>query len=163
MKETLRTAAVQFESKPADKAANFRNIELFAGQAAAQNVRLIVFPECCVTGYWFIRNLSLEQLAALAEPVPEGQSTRRLTELARRHGLSIGAGLGVPLNELREHLLKHYDARYDIHPRKLEELVADIFRNHGHRVELTSFSKDGGIDLFLFLEWQLLQTLVKWV
>ena len=54
-------------------------------QAAAQGVRLIVFPECCITGYWFIRNLSVEQLAALAEPIPDGPSTRRLIALARKH------------------------------------------------------------------------------
>src|SRR5206468_5508942 len=62
-------------------------------QAAAQGVRLVVFPECCITGYWFIRNLSLEQLAALAEPVPDGPSTRRLSDLARRHRVTLGAGL----------------------------------------------------------------------
>jgi predicted amidohydrolase len=37
--------------------------------------------------------LTVEQLAALAEPVPDGPSTRRLVELARRHKLTIGAGL----------------------------------------------------------------------
>ncbi|MHB8522964.1 MAG: nitrilase family protein [Limisphaerales bacterium] len=92
-KRTLRVAAVQFESQPADKDANFKKVERFVEQAVMQGVRLIVFPECCLTGYWFIRNLSVEQLAALAEPIPDGPSTRRLIELARRHGLTIGAGL----------------------------------------------------------------------
>jgi predicted amidohydrolase len=89
----LRAAAVQFESSPADKNANFHKIESFVEQAADQGVKLVVFPECCITGYWFIRNLSVEQLAALAEPIPEGPSIRRLIDLARRHGISIGAGL----------------------------------------------------------------------
>jgi N-carbamoylputrescine amidase len=89
----LRVAAVQMESLPGDKDANFRKVENFIGQAAAQGVRLIVFPECCLTGYWFIRNLDLKQLAALAEPIPDGPSTQRLRELARRHGLTLGAGL----------------------------------------------------------------------
>src|SRR3954468_25081961 len=88
-KRTLRVAAVQFESLAGDKQANFRKIESFVAQAAAQGVRLVVFPECCITGYWFIRNLSLEQLAALAEPIPNGPSTRRLIELARRHRVTI--------------------------------------------------------------------------
>jgi N-carbamoylputrescine amidase len=92
-KRTLRVAAVQFESVPADKSANFRKIQAFVEQTAAQGVRLIVFPECCITGYWFIRNLPLEQLAALAEPVPGGPSTRRLAELARQHRVTLGAGL----------------------------------------------------------------------
>src|SRR5882762_9515761 len=88
----LRVASVQMEHTDGDKQANFAKIEQFAAQAAAQNAQLAVFPECCVTGYWFIRNLSTEQLAALAEPVPDGPSTRRLCELARRHSLTIGAG-----------------------------------------------------------------------
>jgi predicted amidohydrolase len=89
---TLRAAAVQFESKPADKEANFQKIERFTEAAVAQGAQLIVFPECCVTGYWFIRNLSVEQLAALAEEIPDGPSTRRLVDLARRRGVTIGAG-----------------------------------------------------------------------
>src|SRR5258706_11503802 len=93
VKRALRVAAVQFESLPGDKNANFRKIESFVDQAAAQGVRLVVFPECCITGYWFIRNLSVEQLAALAEPIPDGPSTRRLIGLARRHGVTVGAGL----------------------------------------------------------------------
>src|SRR5580765_4221481 len=92
-KRTLRVASVQFESLPGDKQANFRKIETFVTQAAAQGVRLVVFPECCITGYWFIRNLSVEQLAALAEPIPDGPSTRRLIDLARKHGITVGAGL----------------------------------------------------------------------
>src|SRR5258705_4325558 len=92
-KRTLRVASVQFESAPGDKDANFRKIEAFVAQAAREDVRLIVFPECCITGYWFIRNLSVEQLAALAEPIPNGPSTRRLVDLARRHGVTVGAGL----------------------------------------------------------------------
>lgn len=92
-KRRLRVAAVQFESAPADKETNFRKIETFVEQAVAQGVRLIVFPECCITGYWFIRNLSVEQLAALAEPIPDGPSTRRLIKLARQHRVTLGAGL----------------------------------------------------------------------
>jgi predicted amidohydrolase len=88
----LRAAAVQFESAPADKEANFRKIEAFTADAARRGVRLIVFPECCVTGYWFIRNLSVDQLGALAEPIPAGPSTQRLRELAQRHDITIGAG-----------------------------------------------------------------------
>jgi predicted amidohydrolase len=88
-----RVASVQFESKPSDKEANFLKIEGFVKDAVAQGVRLIVFPECCITGYWFIRELSVEALTALAEPVPDGPSTRRLISLAREHRVSIGAGL----------------------------------------------------------------------
>jgi predicted amidohydrolase len=92
-KAVLRTGAVQFESLAGDKDANFGKLERFTREAAAQGVGLVVFPECCITGYWFIRNLSVEQLRALAEPIPEGPSTRRLIELARKHRVTLGAGL----------------------------------------------------------------------
>src|SRR4026209_887785 len=92
-RRTLRVASVQFESAPGDKAANFRKVEAFLERAARQNVRLIVFPECCLTGYWFIRNLTVEALAQLAEPVFEGPSSRRLIELAKKFEMTIGAGL----------------------------------------------------------------------
>ena len=92
-KRILRVASVQFESTPGDKDANFRKIEAFVDQAARQRVRLIVFPECCVTGYWFIRNLSVKALAQMAEPIFDGPSSQRLIELAKKFGMTIGAGL----------------------------------------------------------------------
>jgi predicted amidohydrolase len=89
----LRVSAVQMESAPGDKEANFSKVERLVREAAEQGVRLILFPECCLTGYWFIRNLPEEQLAALAEPVPNGPSVHRLADLAQKHQLTIGAGL----------------------------------------------------------------------
>ena len=81
------------ESKAGDKAANFARMETFVEQAAGEGVKLIVFPECCITGYWFIRNLAPEDLVNLSEPVFDGESSQRLIALAVKHGMSIGAGL----------------------------------------------------------------------
>lgn len=89
----IRVASVQFESAPGDKEANFRKIEAFTAEAAAKGVKLVVFPEGCISGYWFVRNLTVEQLGALAEPIPSGPSTQRLVAIARRHGVTVGAGL----------------------------------------------------------------------
>src|ERR1051325_9327025 len=89
----LRVASVQFESSPGDKEVNFDKIETFVAEAARQKVRLVIFPECSITGYWFIRNLSLKELSRLAEPIFDGPSSRRLIELAGKFGLTIGAGL----------------------------------------------------------------------
>ena len=55
------------ESLPADKVANLRTIERFVEQAAGQGARLVLFPECCITGYWFMRNLSADQSAQTSE------------------------------------------------------------------------------------------------
>src|SRR5262245_26202158 len=90
---TIRVASVQMESAPGDKEANFRKVESFTAAAAKQGATLVVFPECCLSGYWFMRNLTAEQLAALAEPVPDGPSVKRLRALAESSGLIIGAGL----------------------------------------------------------------------
>jgi predicted amidohydrolase len=89
----IRAASVQFEHAAGDKAANFEKIRHFAREAAAQQVEIVAFPECCITGYWFLRNQSRGQLLDLAEPVPEGPSTRALLELSAEHRMTIGAGL----------------------------------------------------------------------
>ena len=90
----IRVASVQFEHAPGDKAANLAKIRHFVGEAAAQGVEIVAFPECCITGYWFLRNLSREQLLALAEPVPDGPSTRALAgpRQGARHDHRRGAG-----------------------------------------------------------------------
>ncbi len=89
----IRVAAVQFEHADGDKRANLDKVESFTRQAAGQGVEIIVFPECCLTGYWFLRKLSRPDLLALAEPVFEGPSSRALSALAQEHGLTLGAGL----------------------------------------------------------------------
>ncbi len=86
-------AAVQFECTPADKKANLSKIRAFVEEAANRRVELLAFPECCITGYWFIRNLAGEAVRRLAEPVFDGPSTRCLLEWSRGYGITIGAGL----------------------------------------------------------------------
>lgn len=84
---------MQFEHVPGDKLANLAKIRSFVEKAAKRGVELIVFPECCVTGYWFLRKLNRDEFAALAEPVFDGPSTQCLIALAREYKMSIGAGL----------------------------------------------------------------------
>lgn len=49
--------------------------------------------------------------------------------------------------ELITHLAKHPELIYELHPRKFEELVAEIFRDLGYETVLTPKSKDGGRDV----------------
>jgi predicted amidohydrolase len=88
----LRVAAVQMESAAGDKDANLATIETFVARAGGRGVQLVVFPECCITGYWFLRNLTPRQLDDLAEPLDGGPSVGRLAALARAYGIGIGAG-----------------------------------------------------------------------
>ena len=89
----VRAAAVQFEHAPGDKRANLGRIRGFVQGAARQGVEIIAFPECCITGYWFLRRLSREGLVELAEPVFDGPSPRALLTLAVENQMTIGAGL----------------------------------------------------------------------
>jgi predicted amidohydrolase len=89
----IRVAAVQVEHAAGDKQANLGKIRQFVEQAARQRVQLIVFPECCITGYWFLRHLSREELTKLAEPVFDGPASRTLRGLAKEFQMTVGAGL----------------------------------------------------------------------
>jgi predicted amidohydrolase len=89
----IKAAAVQIEHVNGDKEANLVKIAGFVAQARSQDVQLIIFPECCVTGYWFLRNLPREAIAALAESVPAGPTSHELSRLAQESGLTIGAGI----------------------------------------------------------------------
>lgn len=90
---TIRAAAIQMESRPGDKPANLATLERLLLDALSFGAELVVFPECCIPGYWFLRKLTADQLQALAEPIPTGPSVQRLLELAVRHQVTIGAGL----------------------------------------------------------------------
>jgi predicted amidohydrolase len=89
----VRVASVQMESVAGDKEANFGKVARFAQEAASRGVEIVVCPECCLTGYWFLRHLTVPQLEALAERVPEGPTCARLLDLALKHGVTVGAGL----------------------------------------------------------------------
>ena len=91
--ENLKIATAQFEHRSGDKAYNLGVIDRLAEKAAGEGADAIAFHECSVTGYTFARRLSREQLLALAEPIPEGESVRELVRIARRHGIAVLAGL----------------------------------------------------------------------
>jgi len=89
----VRVAAVQMEHAAGDKAANLAKVGRFTQAAADLGCEAVIFPECCLTGYWFLRHLSREELVALAEPVPGGPSSEALVKLAGEHNMTVGAGL----------------------------------------------------------------------
>ena len=88
----ITVAAVQIEHKAGDKLTNLARVRHWVEQAARRGVELIVFPECCVTGYWFLRHLDRDGIASLAEPVPQGPTSQALLGLAAEHRMTIGAG-----------------------------------------------------------------------
>ena len=91
--DKLKIAAAQFEHKSADKAYNLSVIEQLAKEAAAQGTEVIAFHECSITGYTFARNLDKQQMLAIAELVPDGESTQQLIAIAAKYNITILAGL----------------------------------------------------------------------
>jgi predicted amidohydrolase len=89
----VRVASVQIESAAGDKDSNFLKVERLTVEAADRGASVVIFPECCLTGYWFLRRLTVPQLRELAEPVPEGRSSTCLLDLAVKRGVTVGAGL----------------------------------------------------------------------
>src|ERR1051325_111668 len=89
----------------------------------------------CKTCHWWC----LEHYAQLLHE--DGVAYRQGASYALLNRFPVGSA-DVPITELRRHLAKKFDSRFDIHPRKLEELLASVFREHGFRVELTSYTKD---------------------
>jgi predicted amidohydrolase len=89
----LNVATVQFENAGNDKLRNIDKIAHFARKARGAGADVVAFPECGVTGYTFAKKLSRNELAAIAEPIPNGKSIRRLTAIAAKVGVHICAGL----------------------------------------------------------------------
>lgn len=91
--DKLKIATAQFEHRSADKAYNLATIEKLVKEASAQGADIISFHECCITGYTFARKLSKQHMLDIAELVPDGDSTQKLIEMARKYDIVILAGL----------------------------------------------------------------------
>ena len=89
----IRIAAAQFEHRDGDKAYNLGRIRDLTRRAAGLGAEVVCFHECSVTAYTFLQTLGRAELDALAEPVPDGSSTRALIQIARESGVTVMAGL----------------------------------------------------------------------
>ena len=86
----LRVSCIQFEPQFGDVAANIARASDLIRAAAAEGSGLIVLPELASTGYVFE---SEAEAASLAEPVPDGPTTRAWAALAVELGVHIVAGI----------------------------------------------------------------------
>jgi predicted amidohydrolase len=127
----IRVAAVQFQHRSGDKPYNLGRVAQFVSGAARSGVKLIAFPEMCLTGYWHVRKLSREGVEALAEAVPDGPCTQELLRLSTTHDMTIGAGLieRAPDGQLYNgYVVTMPDGRWVVH-RKLHEFVSEHLSN----------------------------------
>lgn len=67
-----------------------RNLDSVSNRLSQVQCDLLVLPELFASGYQF---LSKEEVAELAEPVPEGSTTQRLIDLARDRRMTVVGGL----------------------------------------------------------------------
>ncbi len=80
---TLTISLAQIDIVLGQPASNLVRGEAWVAEAARRGSDLILLPELWTSGY------SLEQAAALAEDVPQGNTARTLAAWARRYGLWI--------------------------------------------------------------------------
>lgn len=66
------------------------NLDWISTKLEKAEADLLVLPEFCASGYQFI---SQEEVRSLAEPVPDGPTTKRLLDIAKRERMVIVAGL----------------------------------------------------------------------
>lgn len=89
MSSPIKIAGVQMDVAFADKAKNLRRIIQFTEAAAMDGARLVVFPECAVTGYCFE---SREEALPFAERVP-GPSCEQVAKVCERLNVCVILGL----------------------------------------------------------------------
>src|SRR6185295_1222891 len=85
--QVTRVAAVSMNGLLGEPERVLAAIDGGCERAAAAKADLVLFPELVVHGHCTPKTWEL------AEPVPEGPSTRRLSDLARRHRLVLSVGL----------------------------------------------------------------------
>ncbi len=87
MLKKINVALAQISCKIGDKEHNLDVMKRNIKQAKNQGANLIVFPELALTGY-----VCRDILYELAEPVPEGESIRRLAKIANKEAIHVVFG-----------------------------------------------------------------------
>lgn len=85
----IKVGFYQFEPIFGEKEENFEKV-LSAIEIYAYDIDLLVLPEFFATGYQFI---SKDEVEALAEKIPDGDTTEYLLGISHRKGIYIVAGL----------------------------------------------------------------------
>jgi predicted amidohydrolase len=106
----LRIAAAQINPALMDVEKNLYKIERYIEEAVLkENAKLVVFPECALTGYV----LNFNEVKEVAETIP-GQSTKKLEEFCKRLNVWIAVGL------VEKSSKKYYNTAVLISPNGIE-------------------------------------------
>jgi predicted amidohydrolase len=126
----LRVAAVQMRSTR-DVAENVRTIKEHLARSAKEDVRVVAFPECALTGYFdntYMQSISAEQLS---------DAENQVAESCRQH--DIYAILGTPTREAD----RLFNSAIVISPR------GEILVRY-HKVQLAESWPEAGNELYVF-------------
>ena len=91
--KNLIIATAQFETQSGNKKYNLSRIKKLSEEARSQGASVVSFHELSITGYTFLKDLSLDEISNLAEEVPSGASADSLIKIAKSTNLHILAGL----------------------------------------------------------------------
>ena len=92
--QSLRVAAVSMNSEHGKTEETLERLGSFCEQAAGEGADLVLFPELVVHGH------CTPNTWEVAEPVPDGESVRKLVHLAERFGLFLSVGLSEKENDI---------------------------------------------------------------
>jgi predicted amidohydrolase len=91
--QDLMIATAQFEHRDNDKAYNLGRVRELTRSAVEQGAQIVCFHEGCIPAYSWVQPLSKAEMAAIAEPVPDGPSVAALIQIARQFKTIVMAGL----------------------------------------------------------------------
>jgi predicted amidohydrolase len=91
--KTIKIAVAQFQPKDGDKSYNFSVIDKLTAKSKDAGAEIICFHEMSITAYTFFKDLSREKVVALAEKIPDGESTKKLIQIAAKYDIAVMAGL----------------------------------------------------------------------
>ena len=115
---SFRLALVQMRVDGGRPQENLARAEERIAEAAYGGAQVVLLPEALTLGW------THPAAAAEAEPIPEGESCRRLSESARRHSVYVCAGLveGEKGRVFNAAVLLGPDGQLLLHHRKINEL-----------------------------------------
>ncbi|MGC9461980.1 nitrilase family protein [Vibrio genomosp. F10] len=148
----IRVATVQFNHHANDKNYNLSVIQSYVEKAAKQGVKIIAFPEMCVTGYWHVSKLKKSEINDLSEFIPQGETSQRLLKMSEQYQLSIGAGLiekDEDGNLYNSYVMAMPDGQIAKH-RKLHTFVSGHMRSGN---EYTVFDTPHGCRVGILICW----------
>ena len=94
MMESIRVAAVSINSPLGDVAGVLDGLDEWTRKAADDGAELVVFPELQIHGHCTPTTWDL------AEQIPDGESTRRVEQIASTYGVFISVGLSEKENDI---------------------------------------------------------------